>query len=151
MDPKAYFLLKGKIVFYLTDTVILDEMQYGAFGICEFYTQRPRYLSAKSIYDALLYMLPWDKFIQVVRADAEANETWRYAVDQMMEKEAEMLGILCFICNSSTHLCKSCPSSHFVLPMYMAVKRQRNMKQKRYGKMQRKRQRKYENLLKSIK
>lgn len=118
-------------------------MQYGAFGICEFYTQRPRYLSAKSIYDALLYTLPWDKFLEVVRPDPEANETLRYAVDQMMEKEAEMLGIMCFICGSSSHLCKMCPLGHFVLPMYIAVKRQRNIKQKRYGKIHRKRQKKH--------
>lgn len=42
-------------------------MQFGAFGLCEFFTQTPRMLSAKSDVDSLLYCLQWEKFIAMVR------------------------------------------------------------------------------------
>jgi len=63
----AYFLLKGKITFYFGAYTVIDKLEYGAFGLCEFYKQTPRILSARSSIDSLLYCLDWEKFDELVR------------------------------------------------------------------------------------
>lgn len=55
--------------------------------------------------------------------------------------------MLCFICEESTHLCRDCPYSHFVLPMHIAVRRSLMVKQRRFKI--RRREKKDNNLFKS--
>ena len=77
---------------------MIDKLEYGAFGLCEFYKQTPRLLSARSNIDSLLYCLDWDKFDELIREDVTDNETLRFIIDSMREgREADMLGMLCFI------------------------------------------------------
>ncbi len=63
LDINAYFLLKGKITFYMGQNIPVDAMNYGAFGLYEFYLDRPRLLSVRSNLDSLLYTLQRDPFI----------------------------------------------------------------------------------------
>lgn len=68
-----------------------------------------------------------------MRQSPEDTDALRFVIDRMREgREAEMLGLLCFICEESTHLCKDCPHAHFVLSMYVAVRRSRMVTQKRF-------------------
>lgn len=67
INLRAYFLLKGKVTFFYSSNTLIDKLEYGSFGLCEFYQQKPRSLSARSNIDSLLYCLDWDTFDELVR------------------------------------------------------------------------------------
>lgn len=60
-----------------------------------------------------------------------------------------MLGMLCFVCQEGSHLCKQCPYSHYVVPTIALVKRGKLIKQKRLP-VRRRQRTKENNLLKEV-
>lgn len=62
-------------------------------------------------------------------------------------REAEIFGLLCFICGEGRHLCKECPYGHYNVPVVALIKKAKLGKQKRLPVKRKNRTKEY-NLLK---